>query len=117
MSQSDFSKTSQIIAVPNDLSAEVEVWRVTYGALLPVRTGDPSSPEVLTILGFQDRDDSDDLRAGILGETVTGQMLSDDRFAFQGCFSLALLFALPVDPDLSQCEILTMQQLKALTVS
>jgi hypothetical protein len=102
-----FTAESIIFAVPATSLANVAQARETYGEHLPFRPVDTNSETVKTLLGHRDREGSDDLRAGVLGMTVTGTALTDGSIAFRGHFVQAFVEALGVDPLLAGCRILT----------
>lgn len=105
-----FTKEQIILSVPNSKLADIITARDRYGLNLPLRPRDVGSEVIKTLLGHKDRDGSGDLRAGVLGTTVIGVPLPNDRTAFRGHFSQGLIDALGVDPLLSGCEILTEEE-------
>jgi hypothetical protein len=108
-----FSPTSQIVAVPVSLLGQLPEALAEYGAELPIRPADPQSESVVTLLGHLDREGSEDLRAGELGVSVSGQPLIDGRLAFSGHWGTAFLAAIGTDERLAGVEILTAEQYQA----
>jgi hypothetical protein len=110
---SAFFFTSQIVAVPVSLLGQLSEALAEYGAELPIKPADPNSETVVTLLGHLDREGSEDLRAGELGVSVSGQPLIDGRLAFSGHWSTAFLAAIGTDARLAGVEILTAEQYQA----
>jgi hypothetical protein len=88
--------------------------RDTYGMTLPLRPREVGGEVVRTLLGHKDREGSDDLRAGILGTTVTGTPLTDGTIAFCGHFAQGFVDALDTDPLLAGCRVLTAEEFESL---
>lgn len=109
-----FTASPIILSVPAHRLADVAQARETYGVELPFRPLDVGGATVKTLLGHRDREGSDDLRAGVLGLTVTGTLLTDGSLAFSGHFVQAFVDALGTDPLLEGCEILTAEQFTAM---
>lgn len=105
-----FTAQSIILSVPAARLADVAKARETYGEHLPFRPREVGGETVKTLLGHIDREGSDDLRAGVLGSTVTGIELTDGSLAFSGHFVQAFVDALGTDPLLSGCVVLTEEQ-------
>lgn len=92
--QSNFEKTPRIFAFPLSELARLSALVLAYGADLPLVPTKPDSPVIRCVAGGLDRAGSDDLRGLDFPTTANALPLADGRFAFSGCWSLALVDAL-----------------------
>jgi hypothetical protein len=109
------SFSESIIAVPTEMLSSLPTARELYGEWLPLRTSDPFSDRILTLMGEPDVGGSDALRAVQLGVSRDPIFLSDGRAAFAGWFTDEFLAAIGNAPELSGVEILTEAQYATLT--
>jgi hypothetical protein len=111
-----FESTERVFAIPANILGRSEEFRLAYGGVL--KTG---LNEVVTLLGYKDRTDSDELRAGMLGVDVRPILLTNGKLAIHGYWSVGLAtkwqYDKANDGELKDVDEITLEQLRELNAA
>lgn len=108
-----FESTERIFAIPAAILANAENYRLAYGGQLQ-----NGLQTVVTLLGYKDRTDSDELRAGMLNVDVRPILLTNGKYAVHGYWATGLVTKWQNDKasngELKDVDEITFQQLNEL---